>query len=177
MIGGLRMVNNIAQVFSFVLLIGGTFAFGWFGKPTEMGLCTLAAAIALAFTNIDKIERFKGAGFEAIMKQVQFQAMIAKDAEPPEKPETSLFSVKAFGLDEDTRKVVRTLGNSKYTWRTPRGISQGSGLPTPSVEKSLFWLSNNGLVIQAPIRTGLRWGLTEDGRNLFNSIAATDVTA
>jgi hypothetical protein len=172
------MVNKIAQVLSFVLLIVGNFVFGWLGKPTEMGLCTLAGAIALAFTNIDKIKRFKGAGFEAEMKEAQLRAMIAKETEPPEKPETSTLSVKGFSLDEDTRNVVKTLGNSKYTWRTPRGISKESGLPTLSVEKSLAWLSSNKLVIQAHVRTGERWGLTEDGRSLLNNIvAASDVNA
>ena len=171
------MVNNIAQIFSFVLLIVGNFVFGWLGKPTEMGLCTLAGAIALAFANIDKLKRFKGAGFEAEMKEAQFQAMIAREAEPPEKPETPLLSLKAFGLDEDTRKVVRTLGNSKYTWRTPKGVSQESGLPKAAVEKSLDWLLSNRLVIQAHVTNGRRWGLTEDGRNLFNSIASAEVTS
>ncbi|MFL1467391.1 hypothetical protein [Marinobacter sp. HN1S83] len=33
----------------------------------EMGLAILAGSIGLAFTNIDKIARFKGAGFEAEM--------------------------------------------------------------------------------------------------------------
>ena len=111
------------------------------------------------------------------MQEAQVKAMIAKDAEPAEKPDGSVFSLKAFGLDEDTRKVVRTLGNSKYTWRTSRGISKESGLPPPAVEKSLEWLLSNGLVIQALVKTGWRWGLTEDGRNLFNSMAAADVTA
>jgi hypothetical protein len=171
------MMNNIAQISAYVLLIVGSFVFGLLGKPTEMGLCTLAGAIALAFTNIDKIKRFKGAGFEAEMQEAQVKAIIAKDAEPAEKPEGPQFSLKAFSLDEDTRKIVKTLGNSKYTWRTSRGISQESGLPTPSVEKSLDWLSSNGLVIQARIKTGERWGLTEDGRNLFNSTAAAEVTA
>jgi hypothetical protein len=43
--------------------------FGVQGKPTEMGIIVIAGAISLAFLNIDKIQRFKGAGFEAEMKK------------------------------------------------------------------------------------------------------------
>ena len=41
------MINCIAQVASFVLLLLGTLVFGIFGKPTEMGLCIAAASIGL----------------------------------------------------------------------------------------------------------------------------------
>lgn len=43
--------------------------FGLMGKPAEMGLIIVAGAIGLAFLNTDKIQRFKGAGFEAEMKK------------------------------------------------------------------------------------------------------------
>lgn len=42
---------------------------GLLGKPTEMGIMVVACAICLAFLNIDKLQRFKGAGFEAEMKK------------------------------------------------------------------------------------------------------------
>jgi hypothetical protein len=51
--------------------------FGLLGKPTEMGLVITAITIGLAFANIDKIQRFKGAGFEAEMKKVD---QVVKDA-------------------------------------------------------------------------------------------------
>ena len=44
------------------------------GKPTEMGIIVVAGAIGLAFLNIDKIQRFKGAGFEAEMKRAVEEA-------------------------------------------------------------------------------------------------------
>jgi hypothetical protein len=37
---------------------------------TEMGLAILAGALGLAFSNLDKISKFKGAGFEAEMNMV-----------------------------------------------------------------------------------------------------------
>lgn len=48
--------------------------FGVMGKPTEMGIIVAAGAIVLAFLNIDKIQRFKGAGFEAEMKRALEEA-------------------------------------------------------------------------------------------------------
>ena len=47
---------------------------GILGKATEMGLIVAAGAISIAFLNIDRIQRFKGAGFEAEMKQAVEQA-------------------------------------------------------------------------------------------------------
>jgi hypothetical protein len=52
-----------------IALIVGSMLFGLIGKATEMGVFVVACGIALAFTNIDKIQRFKGAGFEAEMKK------------------------------------------------------------------------------------------------------------
>lgn len=49
-----------------VLLVA---VFGFLGKPTEMGLMTVVGAVALSFLNIDKIQWFKLAGFEAKMKK------------------------------------------------------------------------------------------------------------
>jgi hypothetical protein len=42
---------------------------GLLGKPTEMSLIIVAGSIVIAFLNIDRIQRFKGAGFEAEMRQ------------------------------------------------------------------------------------------------------------
>tara|TARA_R110002072_G_scaffold280360_2_gene442667 strand:- start:53 stop:727 length:675 start_codon:yes stop_codon:yes gene_type:complete len=48
--------------------------FGFMEKPTEMGISLVACAIALSFLNLDKIQRFKGAGFEAEMKKAVDEA-------------------------------------------------------------------------------------------------------
>jgi hypothetical protein len=45
-----------------VLLVVISTIFGAYGKPTEMGLAILAVAVAMAFSNLDKLEFFKGAG-------------------------------------------------------------------------------------------------------------------
>lgn len=43
--------------------------FGVTGKPAEMGIAVVACAIGMAFGNIDKLAKFKGAGFEAEMRK------------------------------------------------------------------------------------------------------------
>jgi hypothetical protein len=56
------------------LLVGGALLFGLLGKPTEMGLMIVACSLALAFANLDRIQRFKGAGFEAEMRKAVEEA-------------------------------------------------------------------------------------------------------
>lgn len=166
------MINQIAQVASFVLLLGGTFTFGLLGRPAEMSLCTVAAAIGLAFANIERIESFKGGGFEVKTLRMQVQALIAKEAEPEPASETASLHLRAYGLHEKTRKVVLALGNSKYTWRTVGGIAQETGLSLAEVRAALEWLEKNDLVVEAGKGKSANWGLSEEGRKLFNSIAS-----
>jgi len=163
------MINLIAQVASFVLLLGGSLTFGLLGQPTEMGLCTVAASIGLAFANLERIESFKGGGFEVKTLRKQVEALIAKEAEP----EAGTFQLRAYGPDEKTRKVVLALGNSKYTWRTVSGIAQESGQNSAEVREALAWLAKNDLVVEAGKGKTANWGLSEEGRNLYNNIVAT----
>tara|TARA_R100001163_G_C5052552_1_gene189195 strand:- start:1006 stop:1692 length:687 start_codon:yes stop_codon:yes gene_type:complete len=67
----LRNKTNIAGALITVVLPG---IFGFMEKPTEMGIAVVACAIALSFLNLDKIQRFKGAGFEAEMKKAVDEA-------------------------------------------------------------------------------------------------------
>ena len=57
----LNLKNNIV----IIIIILPAIYFGYIGKSTKMGL-----AIVAAFINIDKIQRFKGAGFEAEMRKM-----------------------------------------------------------------------------------------------------------
>ena len=44
--------------------------FGYFGKPTEMGLAAITGCLLLVFLNLEQFQSFKGAGFEATMREV-----------------------------------------------------------------------------------------------------------
>ena len=68
------MNDKAITIIGGLLTVGLAVMFGVMGKPTEMGIVVLVGAIVLAFLNIDKIQRFKGAGFEAEMKRAVEEA-------------------------------------------------------------------------------------------------------
>ncbi|ENM5776423.1 hypothetical protein V4V55_003905 [Vibrio mimicus] len=57
-----------------LLLIVSVFLFGLKGMATEMGIAVAASAVFLAFANLDKFSKFKGAGFEAELREVVTEA-------------------------------------------------------------------------------------------------------
>lgn len=59
----------VKNLISFIVIVVPSLYFGYLGKTVEMGLAIVSGAIAAAFLNIDKFSRFKGAGFEAEMRQ------------------------------------------------------------------------------------------------------------
>lgn len=165
-------LNTTVQALSAAVLLGGPFYFGYKHQPSEMGLVIVAGALGLAFSNLDKFSEFSGAGFSAKMRD-QIKAVINKETEPEKSDSAHGITVKAYGLDENTEKVVKALGNSRYTWRTVSGISQESGLPKREITRALSWLSLNNLIVKAESKDRANWGLSEDGRDLYNQIAAT----
>lgn len=165
------MMKGIALTLAYGHLILGTLYFGYVGKPTEMGITIVAASIALAFLHIDRIRRFKGAGFEAEMYE-QVQALVAKETEPePELPASPMLTVRGFGMDEGTKKVLLCLGSSNYTWRSASGIAKETGLTPTAVAVALKWLSNNGLAVVSGSRRSANFALTEEGRELRNAVS------
>jgi hypothetical protein len=65
---------------SAALVLVPTVGFGVWERPAEMGLALIAGAIAAAFLNLEKFERFKGAGFEAEMRHVVKEAHVTIEA-------------------------------------------------------------------------------------------------
>lgn len=63
-------MKTLLNILSVLMLFGVSTFLGFFDKATEMGLAIVAGALGLAFANIDKIHKFKGAGFEAEMKDL-----------------------------------------------------------------------------------------------------------
>jgi hypothetical protein len=60
-------MNDLTQKLIVALVVIPTL-FGVFQRPKEMAITVAAIALALAFANLEKFERFKGAGFEAEMR-------------------------------------------------------------------------------------------------------------
>ncbi len=57
-----------------LLLVVSVFLFGLKGMAAEMGIAVAASAVFLAFANLDKFSKFKGAGFEAELREVVTEA-------------------------------------------------------------------------------------------------------
>jgi len=66
--------SNLLNVALMVALLISTVFFGWLERPVEMAAMILAGAVCLAFANIDRIQSFKGAGFEAEMRNAVNEA-------------------------------------------------------------------------------------------------------
>ncbi len=157
----------------FVFIPAASFYFGYVGKPTEMGLVILTGAIALSFANIDKIRRFRGAGFEAEMRE-QLDTIVAKETEPLREEKGLAIHSKVYSTDDATRHVIKVLGNPRYTWRTIAGIEEETSLGKQQIMTSINWLLENHLVTEARGQQGRVWGLSPEGRNLLNAILATE---
>jgi hypothetical protein len=62
------------NIVGFILLIASVFVFGLKGMAAEMGIAVAASGIFLAFANLDKFSEFKGAGFEAKLREAVDEA-------------------------------------------------------------------------------------------------------
>ncbi len=125
-------LNTALSLFSAIVLLGVSSAFGFMAMPKEMGLSILAGALGLAFSNIDKISEFSGAGFSAKMKD-QLQAVIDKETE--QEDIASIENQKSLGNEEIS--AIKALNNPSLTWRTLRGISKESSLSESGAWKVL----------------------------------------
>lgn len=72
-------MKYLKSIFSLAVIIIPAIFFGYRSQPTEMGIMVVASSIAVAFLNIDKMQKIKGAGFEAEMKKVIDEGYITID--------------------------------------------------------------------------------------------------
>jgi hypothetical protein len=77
-----------------------------------MFICVVAAFLGLGFSNIDKIERFQGAGCEAVMRE-RIEAVVAKETEPDVQERQSGDGIESYGLvGDESPRIVKALMNS-----------------------------------------------------------------
>ncbi len=62
-----QVITFLKGLLSLVVIITPCWYFGYNGKITEMSISIIAGAIAATFLNLDRVNRVKGAGFEAEM--------------------------------------------------------------------------------------------------------------
>lgn len=69
-------MNTILNIFGFIFLICSTFVFGLKGMSVEMGIAVAGSGVLLAFINLEQFSKFKGAGFEAELKNTIKEANV-----------------------------------------------------------------------------------------------------
>ena len=69
-----KIMSILLNIVGFILLIASVFVFGLKGMAAEMGIAVAASGIFLAFANLDKFSEFKGAGFEAKLREAVDEA-------------------------------------------------------------------------------------------------------
>ncbi len=144
------------------------------------GFCLLAAIASKAMIQtltqrvLREAQEARGKAQEA-SKEVEslkqeIIPIIEKETEP-ESPDSSPFKIEAFGLvGEEPKLIIKSLGNSKYSRRTTKGIQKETGVPLNKVTETLDRLEANGLAVSFRMDTGSRWGLTMKGRDVFRSM-------
>lgn len=73
-------MNRIAFYSSLAFMLISVSVFGYLEKTAALVGAITASAIGMAFANLDKIARFKGAGFEAQMKEAVQEAYATTDS-------------------------------------------------------------------------------------------------
>lgn len=150
------------QIASFIVLLVISTIFGYLSLSTEMGLAILAGSIGLAFANIDKISKFKGAGFEAEMNMVH--TMLENQTEPTlEQKEQAKAQVK---LSHDENCILICLQKADYTWRYTNTISNETGLSHSETLDYLHTLMAKGFTKNGKGAKGEIWAITAVGKSV-----------
>jgi len=120
----------------------------------------------------DKVEDLEKNVSPIIIKETE------PDNEQEEEDQEELAStgatVRGFGLvGDDAPKIIKALGNSKYSRRTVSGVRKEASVTTDKTIEILEWLQKNGLgfTTGAPKHY---WSLTQEGRSVFVKIIEDD---
>lgn len=171
------MSNGITEKASLGVLLGGAMLFGLMGRPAEMAVAVVAGSLGLFFSNLDKFESFSAGGVVAKLRAKietvsrRLETISGKETEPPDADDEPVggLQVEAYGLDDNTRSVVKALAYSKYAWRYPSGVVEDATVSRQTTLRSLQWLVDNGLANEASGKNGTVYGLSEKGWLLVRS--------
>jgi hypothetical protein len=156
------IIKITALVFSFVVLLLVSSALGFLGKPTEMGLAIIAGALGLAFSNIDKLSKFKGAGFEAEMRMVE--TIIENQTEPSSEQKEE--AKRAVAITDAENRILKSLQRPGYTWRYAKTVAGELSSPLQEIEPMLASLMHRGLAKKAAGSNGEIWAATAVGKSV-----------
>lgn len=151
--------------FSTIILLGISSILGFMGNTSAMALSVVAGALGLGFSNIDKIRKFKGAGFEAEMFH-KIEAIVEKETEPEaESEDKGTYWYAKTRLNKDEQSVINALANPAFTWRYVSGLSKESGLPKNQVRSILKALEEKKFAERSLNEKGEIWTPSRRGRN------------
>jgi DNA-binding PadR family transcriptional regulator len=120
----------------------------------------------------DKVEDLEKNVSPIIIKETEPEN--GQDEEVQEELASTGTTARSFGLvGDDAPKIIKALGNSKYSRRTVSGVSKEAGVKTDKTIEILEWLQKNGLgfTTGAPKHY---WSLTQEGRSVFAKIIKDD---
>ncbi|GAB2181072.1 hypothetical protein DLREEDagrD3_12950 [Denitratisoma sp. agr-D3] len=157
-----RAIKTFTQISSFIVLLAVSSAFGFMAMPTEMGLAIMAGALGLGFANIEKISKFKGAGFEAEMKMVQ--TIIESQTEPSSEQQER--ATKFDGISVVENRILKSLQKPGYTWRYAKTIAKETTLAIADIESALSSLMARGLAKSSSGANGEIWAATALGKSV-----------
>ena len=153
------MNNKLLAVGASVVLLIAPLVFGFLGKAAEMGLSIIAGSLGLAFSNLDRISRFKGAGFEAEMNvQKVAESVVVQQTE-----DTDNLKSIAFDINSRREDIMQALLHTDFHSRYISGLSSKTGHSKECVRDELDWLLERGLVTNLNSSKGYLWNLTEKG--------------
>lgn len=120
----------------------------------------------------DKVEDLEKNVSPILIKETEPES--DQEEEVQEELASTGATVRGFGLvGDDAPKIIKALGNSKYSRRTVKGIGKEAGVTIETTVETLEWLQKNGLgfTTGAPKHY---WSLTQEGRSVFSRIIRDD---
>lgn len=108
-----RCVSIIKETLTLIIILGPTLYFGFVGKVAEMGVVLAAGVLAVAFLNLDKLQKFKGAGIEVELKKAVEEAQATLDNLKDFTIPLYIFSIKNMtegltweGITDEDRHII-----------------------------------------------------------------------
>jgi len=136
--------------------------YGFLSLSAEMALAILAGSIGLAFANIDKVAKFKGAGFEAEMNM--FHTMLESQTEPTIEQKQQAKAQNNLTHDENC--ILVCLLKPGYTWRYASTISGETGISQAEAVDYLHSLMVQGFAKNDSGAKGEIWSITALGKSV-----------
>jgi hypothetical protein len=152
----------VFKISSFTVLLVVSSIYGFLSLSAEMALAILAGSIGLAFANIDKVAKFKGAGFEAEMNM--FHTMLESQTEPTIEQKQQAKAQNNLTHDENC--ILVCLLKPGYTWRYASTISSETGISQAETVDYLHTLMLKRFAKNDSGAKGEIWSITALGKSV-----------